>query len=171
MKTGIYFGSTMGVTERIASNLAEKLAKFGDVTVHNVGIDGLAGMAACDLILLGTSTWGEGELQDDWLAHQELPGVELDGKTVALFGTGDAAGYPDTFVDGMGVLAAAAAKAGARRIGAWPTDGYGFDHSAALHNGQFVGLALDEDNQPEQTEARIEMWVAQLKAELGAEAS
>jgi len=34
-----------------------------------------------------------------------------------------------------------------------------------------VGLALDEDNQPEQTEARIEMWVAQLKAELGAEAS
>jgi hypothetical protein len=36
-----------------------------------------------------------------------------------------------------------------------------------VRDGLFVGLALDENHQADQTDARIEHWVAQLKSELG----
>ncbi len=52
-------------------------------------------------------------------------------------------------------------------MGQWPTEGYDFDASKAVKNGQFVGLALDEDNQSELTESRITTWVAQLKIAFG----
>ena len=167
MKIGIYYGSTTGNTKNAANALADALTSVGDVVLHEVGSDGIAGMAECDLILLGTSTWGIGEMQDDWIAHQDLRGVDLSGKSVAVFGTGDQNGFGDSFVDAIGILAASAEKAGARLIGAWPTDGYEHSASAAIRDGRFVGLALDEDNQPAQTPARIAQWVAQLKTELG----
>jgi flavodoxin I len=124
-------------------------------------------MADCDLILLGSSTWGLGDMQDDWVAHQDLPGINLEGKTVAVFGTGDQTGFSDSFVNAIGTLADSAEKAGAHLVGAWPTDGYDLLESTAVRNGRFVGLALDEDNQADQTQTRIAQWVAQLKTELG----
>ena len=51
-------------------------------------------------------------------------------------------------------------------IGAWPTGGYDFEASAAeFVPGWFMGLAIDEDNQGEMTEQRIEEWVTQIMAE------
>ncbi len=167
MKIGIFYGSTMGNTQMAATLLGKHFHSLGEVTVHDVGTDGITDMASNDLILLGTSTWGVGEMQDDWIAHQDLAGVDLSGKSAAVFGNGDQEGFADSFVDAIGILAESAEKAGARLIGAWPTDGYAHSASAAVCDGRFVGLALDEDNQADQTEARIEQWVAQLKAELG----
>jgi len=55
---------------------------------------------------------------------------------------------------------------GARLIGTWPNEGYKFTASEALlSDNTFVGLALDEDNQDELTEQRIEKWVKQVKEE------
>ena len=34
--------------------------------VHNVGETQADAVAPYDVLLLGTSTWGDGELQDDW---------------------------------------------------------------------------------------------------------
>ena len=48
------------------------------------------------------------------------------------------------------------------------TDGYTFDESASVVDGKFVGLAIDEDNESDKTEERINAWVEQLKGEMGA---
>ena len=41
-----------------------------------------------------TSTWGDGELQDDWYdAIKMIKTADLNGKIVALFGCGDSESY------------------------------------------------------------------------------
>ncbi|MEO1404790.1 MAG: hypothetical protein AAFV72_26600, partial [Cyanobacteria bacterium J06635_1] len=47
----------------------------------------------------------------------------------------------------------------------WPTDGYDFNESLAIRNGKFCGLALDEDNESDKTETRIQTWATQVKQE------
>lgn len=77
-------------------------------------------------------------------------------------GVGDAHGYPDNFLDAVGMLGATLRAQGAQLVGEWPTAGYDFTASKAVENGKFMGLAIDEVNQPEQTAARIAQWVAQI---------
>ena len=52
-------------------------------------------------------------------------------------------------------------------MGYWSAEGYEFNESKALKDGKFVGLAIDEDNQSELTDSRIESWVAQIKPAFG----
>ena len=52
-------------------------------------------------------------------------------------------------------------------IGFTSTDGYNFDKSTAVKNGQFICLAIDELNQPELSDERVENWCDQLKKEIG----
>ena len=52
-------------------------------------------------------------------------------------------------------------------FGYWPNEGYDFNESLGIApNGMFYGLALDEDNQRDESNERIEKWVNQLKEEL-----
>jgi len=44
---------------------------------------------------------------------------------------------------------------GGSLVGRWLTDGYEFDESIVLENDEFLGLALDYDNQPSLSEDRI----------------
>ena len=80
-----------------------------------------------------------------------------------VFGLGDQEGYPDTFVDGMGVVGRAVEAAGGELVGAVSTDGFEYDASEAEADGKFIGLVLDEDNQSDQSADRIAAWVAELK--------
>ena len=57
----------------------------------------------------------------------------------------------------------AAKNAGANVIGGVSTDGYTFDESESVVDGKFVGLALDEVNEDNKTDERIEAWVAEIK--------
>jgi flavodoxin I len=157
----------MGNTAAAAEKIKEQLAPLGEVAISSVG-DGFDTARDADLIVLGSSTWGVGEVQDDWVGREDLAGLELAGKRVAVFGTGNQMGFGDSFVDAIAVLADAAVKAGATLVGTWPTDGYDFSTSAAAKDGKFVGLPLDEDNQPELTDQRIADWTAQIKQELSA---
>jgi len=166
MKIGIFYGSTTGNTESVAKSIKMELESLGDVALHNIAQSGPTSMSECDLILLGTSTWGFGEMQDDWIGNESLTGIDLNGKFAAVFGLGDQMGFGDTFVDAMGILADSLSNAGAKLIGSWPTVGYEFSSSAAVRDGRFVGLALDEDNQSSQTVDRIAQWVNQLKSEM-----
>lgn len=103
-KTGIFYGSSTGTTEAVANLIASKLG-IAPADVHDAGklTADLAG--SYDVLILGTSTWGYGELQDDWNdAVETLKKMDLSGKTVALFGCGDSESYSDTFCDGMGIL-------------------------------------------------------------------
>ena len=106
-------------------------------------------------------------MQDDWYdGVKAVKAANLNGKTVAIFGCGDSEGYSDTFCGGMGELYNAAKEAGAKVIGKVSTDGYTYDDSEGVVDGQFVGLALDEVNEDDKTDERIDAWVAAIKPEL-----
>lgn len=155
----VVYGSSTGTCESIAQTIGGKLgAEVIEVT--DLTTEQLEG---ADNILLGTSTWGGGELQDDWFDGVSLvKEADLAGKKVAVFGCGDAASYSDTFCDGMKELYDAALAAGATIVGQVATDGYEFDDSAAVVDGKFVGLPLDEENEDDKTEDRIDAWIPTL---------
>ena len=43
------------------------------------------------------------------------------------------------------------------------TSSYTYDDSTAVVDGKFVGLALDEMNEDDQTPVRIDAWIESLK--------
>lgn len=97
-KTIVVFGSSTGTCEEIANSIAEKLGAEA-INVTDFTADTIA---ENDNLILGTSTWGAGELQDDWYDGVEvLKKSDLSKKTVALFGCGDSESYSDTFCGGM----------------------------------------------------------------------
>lgn len=163
-KTVIIYGSSTGTCEELADRIG---ARLGVDDVIGVGDLDDSVIASNDNLILGTSTWGAGEMQDDWYdGVRTLRGADLSGKTVALFGCGDSESYPDTFVGGMGELYQAVVGAGAHVVGAVPVAGYTFDASDAVVDGHFVGLALDEVNESDQTDARIDAWAAAITPSL-----
>lgn len=166
MKVGIFYGSSTGNTKSAANQIAEGLRSLGQIEVRNIAEAGLEALIDYDLVVLGTSTWGMGDVQDGWVGLETFSGVDLSDKKVALFGTGDQVAYPDTFVDALGTLADAAEQAGGTLIGHWPTEGYTYHSSTAERDNYFVGLVLDEDNQSDLTEERIQKWTAQVCEEV-----
>lgn len=159
MSVAVVYGSAMGNTESAAKLIAEKLGVSDVLNIADTDANTINGY---DKLIVGTSTWGSGDLQDDWDAF-DFGGLKLHGKTVAIFGMGDSESYSDSFCSGMGKLAAKLKGAGANIVGAVSTEGYSFEASEAVENGNFVGLALDNDNQEDQTESRIDAWVAKIK--------
>ncbi|MFI3297189.1 MAG: flavodoxin [bacterium] len=158
----IIFGSTMGNTESAAEQIAANLSGHETVLI-NVSELTADTFAEYSNIILGTSTWGCGDLQDDWEgAISTLQGANLTGKTVAVFGCGDSSAYSDTFVDGVGTLYEAAKSAGANMVGDnVSTDGYSFSDSTACVDGVFVGLPLDDDTCGD-NDARMTTWCAEI---------
>ena len=150
----------MGNTEEAAGFLAEKLGLENELL--NVANCDAAKLNGFDKLILGVSTWGTGDLQDDWDAF-DFGGLKLGGKTVAIFGTGDAEGYADSFCGAMGKLYDEVVKAGANVVGAVSTDDYSFEESEAVRDGKFIGLPLDADNESDKTETRILAWIEQIK--------
>lgn len=165
-KTCIIYGSSTGTCQSIADKIAAKLGvDSADVfDVANISADAVA---SYDNLLLGTSTWGAGELQDDWYDGLEtLKGADLSGKTIALFGCGDCESYSDTFCGAMGDIYEGLKGCGATFVGQVATDGYTYDDSAAVVDGKFVGLALDDVNEDDKTDERIDAWVDDIKGSL-----
>ncbi|MDO5760260.1 MAG: flavodoxin FldA [Bacteroidota bacterium] len=164
-RTCVVFGSTTGTCEELASRIASKLGVSDIINAADFNADTLNNY---DNFILGTSTWGAGDLQDDWYsgALDVLKNGNLGGKTFAIFGCGDCDGYGDTFCSGMGEIYQTLDDKGANVIGQVSTDGYTFDSSAAVVDGQFVGLALDESNESDKTDERIDAWVEKIKPEL-----
>ena len=165
-KTGIFYGSTTGVTESIAEQIASKLG-VAQSDVHNVGSTDAQTAENYEALILGSSTWGAGDLQDDWYDFlDKLAGYNLNGKTVALFGCGDGASFGDTFCDAVGTIYEKLQNTGCTFVGSVKTDDYEYDASTAEVNGEFVGLLIDENNQADQTESRIEAWTEEVKKSL-----
>jgi len=121
-----------------------------------------------EVLVLGTSTWGDGELQDDWYdGVKVLKSTDLSMKLVALFGCGDSESYCDTFCDGIGVLYEDLKDSGCTFLGnKVSTDGYSFSSSIAVVDDAFVGLPLDEVNESDKTAERIDAWTAEIKSKL-----
>ena len=165
-KVGIFFGSNGGTTEGVASQIASML-NVDSSDVHNVANASAEDLMKYDVILLGTSTWGSGDLQDDWFDFlPKIAALDLKGKYVGLFGCGDSVSFGDTFCDGMGTIYADMQGTGATFVGKVPTDGYSFDSSVSVVDGVFVGCALDEMNEDGMTGDRISAWVDTLKKDI-----
>lgn len=161
--TIVIYGSTTGTCEAIAEKIASKIGA-SILNVQNLDSDVIS---RYDNLILGTSTWGCGEMQDDWYdGLPKLQNANLSGKTIALFGCGDADSYGDTFVGGMAEIYNGVKDSGAKIIGAVSVDGYTFDGSEAVIDGKFVGLPLDDVNECEKTDSRIEAWLEQIKPNL-----
>ena len=96
----------------------------------------------------------------------QLADADLCGKRIAIYGLGDQKKYPDEFVDAIGLIHDALFARGARVIGHWPVEGYEFTASRAVDGNHFLGLAIDQINQPLLTEARVDAWLAEIRPEL-----
>ncbi len=160
MATAVVYGSSTGNTEGAAELIAEKLGGAEVLDIADASADDLNGF---DKLVIGSSTWGEGEFQDDW-EDFDWSDVDLSGKTVALFGIGDQESYADTFCDAVGMLHEIVTEKGATVVGEWDNDGYEFEESKALKGDKFLGLILDSDNQDDLTEERITKWVDSIKS-------
>jgi flavodoxin I len=174
MRTALIYGSTTGNTQSAAEGVrdaygAERIETFADV--GSLEPEQLKGY---ELLIIGIPTWNTGELQEDWITmHASLDGMDFSGTKVALFGLGDAAGYPENFIDGVGMLYERFTDCGATGgLGFTSSDGYAYTESLANLDGdvtKFCGLALDEDNESDKSDDRVDAWVAQLHGELGLE--
>lgn len=162
-KTIVIYGSSTGTCQSIAEKIASKLkVEAIDVQTLDAGV-----VDSYDNLIIGTSTWGAGELQDDWYDGLKLlQGANLSGKTIAIFGCGDCESYGDTFVSAMGELYNGLNGSGAAFIGRVPTAGYNFSDSEAVVDGEFVGLALDDVNEEDKTDERIDAWIESIKDKL-----
>ena len=172
-KIGIFFGTDTGRTRLVAKQIAKKLGDTANAPV-NIGRTTLADFLAYDRLIVGSPTLGDGMLpgescglsQPSWEEFvPQLAAADLTGKTVAIFGLGDQKKYAHEFVDAIGILHDAFVARGARVVGRWPTAGYDFAASQAVDGDEFLGLALDQHNQPVLTEERIDAWLAQIKTE------
>ncbi|WP_341503177.1 flavodoxin FldB [Gallaecimonas sp. GXIMD4217] len=167
MRIGLFYGSTTCHTEIVAEKIRDVIGAEL-VTLHNIKDSPVGLMEDYDLLILGIPTWDFGQLQEDWEDHWEaLLELNLAGKPVALYGMGDQLGYADWFLDAVGMLHEHLSALGVHFVGYWPTEGYDFEGSKALTEDgkQFVGLALDEDNQWKQTDERLQAWCVQVLEE------
>lgn len=169
---GLFYGSSTCYTEMVAEKIAVNLTELGankiQVNIYNVMDEPIAAMEKYNYLILGIPTWDYGELQEDWEnIWDDIDTLDLTGKTVALFGLGDQVGYPEWFLDAMGYLWAKVCNQGAKTVGFWPVDGFEFEQSKALtaDKTQFVGLAIDDENQFELTDERIAAWCQQILKE------
>ena len=174
-KIGIFFGTDTGNTRKIAKMIAKKIGDDAakPLNVNRVSVDD---MLEYDYLIFGSPTLGDGELPGLSAAAEEesweefLPQLSeqgLGGKTIALFGMGDQEGYPDNFVDAIGIIHEELEDSGAKIVGFWPTEGYEYSSSRAVIDDEFVGLVLDQENQSDKHEERISQWLDLIRPEFG----
>jgi flavodoxin I len=163
-KTGLFYSFNTNKTSQAARKIGEE---FGS-GLEQINAETITEkeFLSFDNMILGVPTWFDGELPNYW--DEFVPALEdldMKGKTVAIFGNGNQKGYPENFVDGVGIMANLLESRGARIIGFTPAQGYKFESSQALRGDQFCGLALDFENQGSQINGKIKKWVEQLKKE------
>ena len=164
-KTAIIYSFNTKKTGKIATQVQERF-NAPDIDMQNAEDITEEGFLAYDRIIMGVPTWFDGELPNYW--DEFVPALEdmdLSGKKIALFGLGDQKGYPENFLDGVGIMAGILEAQGATLVGFTSIEGYEFEASRALRENQFTGLAIDYENQGSMNKQRIAAWVEQLKNE------
>ncbi|ALS99540.1 flavodoxin FldB [Lacimicrobium alkaliphilum] len=167
-KIGLFYGSSTCYTEMAGEKIRDALGA-DLVELHNIQEVPLKHAEHYDILIFGISTWDFGELQEDWESKwDDIRELDLKGKVVALYGLGDQIGYTDWFQDALGMLHDELVLLGCQIIGYWPNQGYDFAASKALteDGSHFVGLSLDDENQYDLSDERIDKWVDQLLEEM-----
>merc|ERR1719362_358946 len=163
---GLFYATQTGNTETAANAIAEA-AGLEATAVDDYGAADLAGY---DGLIIGSPTWNTGADEyrtgvawDDLI--DDIKGLDLSGKTVAIFGCGDSSGYAENFCDGIEELHSTFKAAGATMVGSVDASGYTFDESKSASGGKFLDCPFDEDNEGDQTPERAANWISQIKGE------
>jgi flavodoxin I len=162
-KTAIIYSFNTNKTTNVAQKIVE-LFKPQKLEVVNAEEITEEKFLSYDNFILGVPTWFDGELPNYW--DEFVPAIEdmnLKGNTFDLFGLGDQVGYPENFMDAIGIMAEILEKRGAKIVGLTSVKGYTYERSRAVRGEQFLGLAIDTDNQSRLSKERIEKWVEDLK--------
>jgi flavodoxin I len=165
-KIGIIYSFNTNKTSKIAKRIADTLEGIAKTELINVETITAEEFLRYDNLICGTATWFDGELPNHW--DEFVPDIEdmdLKDKTIALFGLGDQKGYPENFLDGMGILAGIFEKQGARLVGFTSNEGYQYESSMAERGDQFCGLGIDYESQGSKNKARVSAWIEKLKLE------
>lgn len=169
MKIGLFYGSDTGKTKEIAEKIAD-LVGTENIDIYNLADTKPQKILDYEYLIFGAPTWYDGELQADWETNlPALSKLDFSGKKVAIYGLGDQYGYAEYYLDAVGTIADVVTAQGGEILGLWSTEGYEHTASKGERNGYFLGLALDEDNQPELTKERLNAWLAQVWQEFGFE--
>ncbi|WP_039913488.1 flavodoxin FldB [Cellvibrio mixtus] len=166
---GLFYGSSTCYTEMAGEKIRNVIGE-DRVDFFNIADVPIAQTQGYDYLIFGIPTWDYGELQENWEdIWDDLDSLDLTGKKIALYGLGDQVGYPEWFLDAMGYLHSKLVHRGAIPCGYWPRAGYDFEASKALtpDGNYFVGLALDEENEFQLSDARIQQWCVQVLEEFG----
>lgn len=162
-KIVILYGSSGGNAASVARQVQDLFD--GNADIFNVMDITLEEVKDYSYYVIGTSTTGIGDLQDDWEGF--LPSfarMDFSGKKVAIFALGDSASYSTSFAESMKVVYDEVHDK-VQIVGQVPDEGYTYDDSTAVSNGMWVGLPIDEDNEYDLTQERLAKWVEMLKKE------
>jgi flavodoxin I len=162
-KIGLFYSFKSLKTRKIAERILEHA---GEKKIETINAESLTekDFLRFEKMILGVPTWFDGELPLYWDEFvPALKEMDLSGKKIAIYGLGDQKGYPENFGDAVGIMADLLKSRGAEIVGETRAEGYNFESSRALREGKFLGLILDQENQPRMTEERVNQWVEQLR--------
>jgi flavodoxin I len=169
-KTGIFYASAGGNTTKIAEALKNAFeVDDSDFILMESDFDDISQFDDYDALLLGSSTWGQGDVHFSWvdaLFEITSENVSFAGKKVAFFGAGDCKKHKEHFCSALGKLYEVFKSSGAEIIGFVDKSGYEYQSSLAEIGTCFCGLAIDNVNEEAKSAQRIEAWIKQLKEEL-----
>jgi flavodoxin I len=169
-KIGIFFGPLDGSVHRIAKLVASKIGP-GKVDLIHITDASAKDLDKYSRIIFGISTVGRDTWEQkfdniDWtIFFHVVNSYDFTDKKVAIYGLGDHITYAYHFVDAMGLLGKTVIRQGGKILGRVGTESYTFQDSDAIIDGQFIGLPIDEDFEPELTEGRVSAWIDSLMKE------
>ena len=167
---GLFYAPSGGSVHKVAKRIKQKIKdrKVDMLYIRDVKPEDFLNYRNIILVssTSGKDAWNNDET-DEWAAF--MPGLQklrLDGRRIALVGLGNSVLYPNNFVDGLSNFADLIEEKGGILIGKTETDGYTYTLSRSIQDNLFMGLALDEDNEANQTDARIEKWLSLVLPEM-----
>ncbi len=164
-KIGIFYGSTTGTTAEVARGIAKRLG-VDEKDIHNVADTAPSALGDYAVRVIGASTWGAGDLQEDMATFLDGVGaMDLREKEVAIFGCGDE-NMSKTFCNSVGEIYRRMHDTHAMFIAPFENDPYTYANSESDVKGMIVGLCLDNVNHPEDTDARLDAWCEIIKEEI-----
>lgn len=160
-KTGIFYASATGTTASVARRIGAALS-VADADIHDVADTAPDRLGDYEKIIIGSSTYGSGDLEDDMSDFIDgAAALDLEGREIAIFGCGDET-MSETFCNAVGTLYRRLKDTGARMIGEFPADVYSFADTTARDGATMRGLLIDDVNHPDLTDARIAAWTKEI---------
>lgn len=161
-KIGIFYGTTSGITAGIVDEI-EFYLRGEEYEVFDVA-NGIDEMENLENLILVSPTYGVGELQKDWEnVYDKLKSLDFTNKIVGIVGVGNQFAFGESYAGAMRKLYDAIIDKGAKVVGFTSTEGYSYEETESVIDNKFVGLALDESNQDNETPDRIKAWIEEIK--------